>query len=81
MKTTIEIPDPLLAKAKEVAKEEGSTLKEMVEEGLRLVLRARDSQAPYTATPVVFKGEGLSPEFAGGGWERIREAAYEGHGA
>ncbi len=24
--------------------------------------------------------EGLSPEFQGATWERIRDAAYEGHG-
>lgn len=37
MKTTIEISDPLLRQAKRLAAKEGTTLRDMVERGLRLV--------------------------------------------
>ena len=40
MKTTIELPDPLYRRAKAEAALRGRKLKELVEEGLRLVLEA-----------------------------------------
>jgi Arc/MetJ family transcription regulator len=41
MKTTIEIADPLLAEAKTLAAREQTTVRALVEEGLRHVVRAR----------------------------------------
>ncbi len=41
VKTTIEISDPLLVEAKTVAAREGTTVRALVEEGLRHVVRAR----------------------------------------
>jgi len=40
MKTTVELPDDLYRKAKAMAALRGQKLKDLVEEGLRLVLRA-----------------------------------------
>lgn len=40
MKTTVELPDPLYRLAKAEAALSGRKLKDLVEEGLRLVLRA-----------------------------------------
>lgn len=40
MKTTIEVPDELYRRAKAEAALRGGTIKELVEEGLRLVLAA-----------------------------------------
>lgn len=40
MKTTIEVPDDLYRRAKAEAALRGGTLKELIEEGLRLVLAA-----------------------------------------
>ena len=80
MKTTLEISDNLLRRAKERAREENLTLRDLVEEGLEMALSSREKQKPYKARPVVFKGEGLSPEFQNASWARIRDAAYEGRG-
>ena len=41
MKTTIDLPDDLLERGKETARRENSTLKALIEEGLRMALRAR----------------------------------------
>ncbi len=73
MKATIELPDELLERSKAVARRENSTLEALIEEGLRLALRARTRKraAPFAVKP--FQGDGLSPEFAGGGWEKIRD--------
>ena len=76
MKTTVELPDDLLERCKAVARRENSTLQALIEEGLRLALsertRARKRAAPFALQP--FPGDGLSPEFAGAGWEKIRDA-------
>lgn len=63
MKTTIDIADYLLRRAKEVAKNEDLTLKQIVEEGLEMAMRAREKRDAYKAKPVVFRGKGLSPGF------------------
>jgi hypothetical protein len=80
MKTTIELPDDLLERGKAVARRENSTLKALIEEGLRLALRARTRKraAPLVLQP--FQGDGLSTEFAGAGWEKIRDAIYRDRG-
>jgi hypothetical protein len=81
MKTTIEISDHLLRRAKQVAQREGRTLRELTEEGLEAALRARERHGAYRVKPVVMNGRGLSPEFQAAGWDRIREAAYQGRGS
>ena len=81
MKTTIEISDPLLAAAKELAAKEKTTLRAVVETGLRRVLEEREEAPPFRLRDGSFKGRGLQPEFRDGSWEKIRDAIYEGHGA
>ena len=80
MKTTIDIADDLFLKGKKVAKRENVTLRTLVEEGLHLALQKREMKKPFQWKPVTVKGE-LTPEFANAGWEKIRDAIYEGRGA
>ena len=81
MKTTLEISTPLFRRAKRVAARDGTTLRSLVEEGLAQSLAARSAPARKIPPLVVVHGSGLSPEFATGGWEKIRDAIYEGRGA
>jgi Arc/MetJ family transcription regulator len=82
MKTTIEIADALLAEARKVADQEGTTLRALVEAGLRETLKSRgEGSPPFRLRLVTFAGDGLQPGVAEGAWERIRELAYEGRGA
>lgn len=80
MKTTVEIADGLARAAKELAAREGTTLRELIEAGLRAVLRERRRKSPFRLRDASVGGRGLRPEFRGADWERIREAAYEEHG-
>ena len=75
MKTTIEIADPILEQAKRVASRETSTLRSLVEEGLRLALARRQiAPSPFRMKPLRTQGGGLRPEFEGAGWEKILDA-------
>ena len=52
----------------------------LVEEGLRTVLEAEPSGAGFTLRDASAGGRGLRPELREGGWDRILELTYEGHG-
>jgi predicted transcriptional regulator len=80
MKIAIEVPDDLFNRSKAVARRENSTLEALIEEGLRLALRARTRKqaAPFAVQP--FQGDGLMPEFAAAGWEGIRDEIYRYRG-
>ena len=80
MKTTVEIPDSLLDQAKHMAAKEHSTVRALIEEGLRRVLAERRSAKPFKLRKASFKGRGLHPDMANASWEQIRDAIYEGHG-
>lgn len=81
MKTTIEISDALLTSAKRRAAREGLTLRALVEEGLRRVLRGERTPKRVELRRATYRGKGLKPEVQEGSWERTREAIYEGRGA
>jgi Arc/MetJ family transcription regulator len=76
MKTTIEISDAILERAKAVAAREGTTVRALVEDGLRQILRSR-RVSQFQLRDASVDGSGLTPEFQDAGWERIREAAYD----
>ncbi len=76
MKTTVDIADDLLLRAKKEAEASHTTLRSLIEEGLREVLSRRSALKRKTVTPVVFRGRGLQPEFRGKGWDGIRDAIY-----
>jgi hypothetical protein len=80
MKTTIEISDPLLMQAKQVAALQGVTLRSLIEQGLRRVVAEKQQAQGFRLRRVTFKGEGLQPEMRGASWDRLREMAYEDHG-
>lgn len=81
MKTTIEIADATFAEAKRVAEREGTTLRALVEEGLRHAIATRRARRTgFKLRRVTVKGEGISPDFAAG-WSHLRDEIYRGHGA
>lgn len=80
MKTTVEISDALALEAKQVASREKTTLRELVEVGLRTVLRDRRRKAGFRLRDASFGGKGLRSNLRGADWERLREMAYEGRG-
>jgi Bacterial antitoxin of type II TA system, VapB len=80
MKTTVNLPDELLRAAQELARREGTTLRNLIETGLRTVVNQRSSQSHFELVDASVNGRGLQPAFRGVPWERIRDSIYEHHG-
>ncbi|GAA1687304.1 hypothetical protein GCM10009765_41050 [Fodinicola feengrottensis] len=76
MKTTVNLPDELVREAQEIARRERTTLKELVEAGLRTVIRQRTGEPPFTLPDASVDGHGLQPEFRDAHWEQVRDEIY-----
>ena len=76
MKTTFDLPDSLLEEARRAAAERETTVKALVEAGLRRELRENAKRSRFKLRDASFKGRGLRPEVAEAPWERLRELAY-----
>jgi hypothetical protein len=81
MKTTLDISDPLLRAARKVAARERTTLRALVEQGLRSVVAEKERRPAFRLRDASFKGRGLRTELDGAGWEQLRDLAYEGRGS
>jgi hypothetical protein len=81
MKTTLEIPKPLFDQAKRVAAREGTTLRAIIEAGLRRELRQRREGRDFVLRDVRVAGSGLQPEYQDVAWDNLRDAIYEGRGS
>lgn len=80
MKTTVHIPDTLLEEARNIANQERTTIKALIEEGLRHTIDQRKKRRVFRLRKATFKGSGLQPDARAASWEKIREMSYEGRG-
>lgn len=82
MKTTMEIPDLLIERARDLAARDNTTLKELVERGLRTVISEAEKKdaVEFALRDASVDGDGLQPEMQGATWERWRELAYGARG-
>ena len=82
MKTTIHIADSLFQEARRIARQERTTLRALVEEGLRQVIAShrRRRNRRFRLRKAAFKGRGLQPHLAGATWDQILGLGYEERG-
>lgn len=80
MKTTVEISDALLEQAKALARREKVSLRTLIEDGLRTVLKTRRARSEFKLRDCSVDGNGLQSPYTEGEWDAIRKAAYEGRG-
>ncbi|MCY4565764.1 MAG: DUF2191 domain-containing protein [Gammaproteobacteria bacterium] len=80
MKTTIEITDDLARKARAHAARENTTLRSLVERGLRLAMRDDGHRQRFVLRDASVAGRGLQRGYRDADWARIREAIYEDRG-
>ncbi len=78
MKTTIDIANDLLVRAKRMAEKENTTLKSITEEGLRLALARRGATGAPPVRPHVVTGRGAPPDLSS---RNLREMLYGNEGA
>ncbi|MBB5968104.1 type II toxin-antitoxin system VapB family antitoxin [Planomonospora venezuelensis] len=76
MKTTVDIPDGLLSEARRIAQREGTTLRALIEEGLRSVVARRGEAGGYVLPDASVGGQGLQASVRGVSWEELRALAY-----
>ena len=76
MKTTIDIHDELLARAKQHAKNTGSPLRAVVEDGLRQVLATSESPSPYRLPDMSEGDPGAADPLEAYSWQDLRGLIY-----
>ena len=77
MKTTFEIQDALLTRAKLHARRTGRPLRAVVEEGLRLALSASAPHRPYLLPDYSVGKPGANDPLEAYSWQDLRAAIYE----
>ncbi len=77
MKTTVEISDAVLSAARELARRDGTTVRALIERGLRRELADAERRADFRLRRASFGGDGLRTDVSGVRWDRLRELAYE----
>lgn len=80
MKTTVEIADDLASAARDLARRRGTTLRTVIEEGIRLALREQRARPVFQLRDASVDGAGLQSEFATQSPTATLDAAYEGRG-
>lgn len=80
MKTTIEIADALLREAKRIAAKEQTTVRALLEEGLRRALKEHRKKPRFRLRDASHGQGGLQTDVKEGSWERLRDLIYEGRG-
>jgi hypothetical protein len=76
MKTTVNLPDELVREAQELARRERTTLRELIESGLRAVIKQRCGASSFVLADASVDGLGLQPAFRGASWEKVRDEIY-----
>ena len=80
MKTTVELPDELLDAAKSVAARDKTTLRSLLEEGLRWVLARRGRRKQFRLRDASVAGKGVQDGIEEGSWDQILDLSYRGRG-
>ena len=81
MKTTVELPDSLLREAKRVALRERTTVRALIERGLRTVIDHRRPTGRFALRQASFRGDGLAAGTSLRDWDAIRDLTYSERGS
>jgi hypothetical protein len=76
MVSHMKTPDELVREVQELARAEGTTMKSILEEGLRAVVARHRLAREFTLRDASVGGRGLQPGVAQAGWAGIRDLSY-----
>jgi Arc/MetJ family transcription regulator len=76
MKTTIDIADAVLTRAKQQARLEHTTLRDVVEQALRQHLATPEAHGTFRLKRHPFRGKGRQSGVAEGEWHSVRDLIY-----
>jgi hypothetical protein len=80
MRTTIDLPDDLFRRAKQLAAEEGRSLREVIIDAVQARLSSSVRTKGYVM-PDCSVGRGwVVPEFASADWQTLQKLSYEPEG-
>ncbi len=77
MKTTVELADALLEEARATARRDGTTVRSILEMGLRAELERRRTEQPFRLRDGSVGGGWLRPSLGDAGWGQVLEFAYD----
>jgi hypothetical protein len=80
MKTTVEISDAVFDAARDLAAKEGTTLRALIEAGLRREVEERQRSVAFSLRDGSFGGDGLQDPRLEADWALVRSLIYEGQG-
>ncbi len=80
MRTTVDLPEALLQRAKQIAEARSVPVQVLIEEGLRDVIERYSPPQTFELEDCSFGVGGLVDDLEPGDWPAIRERAYEGRG-
>ncbi|MDJ0762086.1 MAG: hypothetical protein QNJ97_03780 [Myxococcota bacterium] len=80
MKTTVNIPDPILKQAKQIAIRNNTSLKQVIIEALRSHIEQSSTGTSGEIEFFTCKGNGLRQGLSWDSWSEIQEMAYHGRG-
>lgn len=81
MKTTVQIPDALLAEIQEIAAKNKTTLRALMQEGLMYVVERERTKKPFKLRDMSYPPKHLVKEkMKPKSWEEVRAIIYEGRG-
>jgi len=75
MKTTFDLPESLVRDVKRIAKDRGTTAREIVQQALTKAVEDADAQKPFTLRDSSVPGW-LAPEFAYTSFQELLEESY-----
>jgi Arc/MetJ family transcription regulator len=78
MRTTVDLPDELLAEVQRIAREQQRTMRSVMEEALRATIVKYQQAQAFELRDASVDGTGLQPPFRDGDWEELRAAIYGG---
>ena len=81
MKTTVDLSEDLLAKAKRLTVSQGTTLRSLIEEGLRMAIQHRTRTEDFRLRDASVEGKGVQPGVVEGSWDQVAGGIYEGRGS